>query len=82
MFSLNYVTKQEKVKRVAKENFYSISGNLKDLFTKNNSFYIISKADVDKAVVAAKKAFERGSVYRSMDASARGKLLWKYVLFA
>jgi len=35
------------------------------------------KADIDRAVAAAKKAFERGSVYRKMDASARGKLLSK-----
>ncbi|XP_046432159.1 aldehyde dehydrogenase 1A1-like [Neodiprion fabricii] len=35
------------------------------------------KADVDKAVAAAKKAFARGSVWRSMDASARGALLYK-----
>lgn len=33
------------------------------------------KADVDLAVAAAKKAFARGSVWRVMDASARGKLL-------
>lgn len=35
------------------------------------------KADVDKAVAAAKKAFALGSAYRTMDASARGKLLYK-----
>ncbi|GFR81909.1 retinal dehydrogenase [Elysia marginata] len=35
------------------------------------------KADVDKAVAAAKKAFELGSPYRTMDASARGRLLGK-----
>lgn len=35
------------------------------------------KADVDKAVVAARKAFELGSPYRTMDASERGKLLNK-----
>uniref|UniRef100_U5ETY1 Putative aldehyde dehydrogenase n=1 Tax=Corethrella appendiculata TaxID=1370023 RepID=U5ETY1_9DIPT len=35
------------------------------------------KADVDKAVAAASKAFERNSKWRSMDASQRGKLLWK-----
>lgn len=33
------------------------------------------KEDVDKAVAAAKKAFERGSEWRTMDASARGKLI-------
>jgi len=33
------------------------------------------KADVDLAVAAAKKAFARGSEWRNMDASARGKLL-------
>ncbi|XP_053693334.1 aldehyde dehydrogenase, mitochondrial-like [Sabethes cyaneus] len=35
------------------------------------------KADVDLAVAAAKAAFERKSVWRQMDASARGKLLHK-----
>ncbi|XP_076686817.1 aldehyde dehydrogenase 1A1 [Andrena cerasifolii] len=36
------------------------------------------KADVDKAVAAAKEAFKRGSTWRNMDASARGKLLNKF----
>lgn len=35
------------------------------------------KEDVDAAVAAAKNAFELGSEWRKMDASARGKLLWK-----
>ena len=35
------------------------------------------KEDVDVAVAAAKKAFERGSAWRTMDASARGVLLLK-----
>lgn len=35
------------------------------------------KADVELAVAAAKKAFARGSVWRKMDASARGRLLNK-----
>ncbi|KAI6660893.1 Retinol dehydrogenase 2 [Oopsacas minuta] len=35
------------------------------------------KADVDKAVEAAKKAFELGSVWRLTDSSARGMLLYK-----
>ncbi|XP_015523988.1 aldehyde dehydrogenase 1A1 [Neodiprion lecontei] len=35
------------------------------------------KADVDKAVSAAKKAFARGSPWRTMDASARGNLMNK-----
>ena len=34
-----------------------------------------SQADVDKAVAAAHKAFELGSEWRRMDASARGRLL-------
>ncbi|XP_046737958.1 aldehyde dehydrogenase 1A1-like isoform X1 [Diprion similis] len=33
------------------------------------------KADIDKAVAAAKKAFARGSEWRKLDASARGSLL-------
>ncbi|KAL7297141.1 hypothetical protein TKK_0009560 [Trichogramma kaykai] len=35
------------------------------------------KADVDNAVKAARKAFERGSAWRSLDASERGRLLYK-----
>ncbi|KAJ8674126.1 hypothetical protein QAD02_005388 [Eretmocerus hayati] len=35
------------------------------------------KADVDKAVKIAKAAFERGSVWRNLDASARGRLIYK-----
>ncbi|OXU22283.1 hypothetical protein TSAR_006021 [Trichomalopsis sarcophagae] len=35
------------------------------------------KADVDKAVAAAKKAFARNSPWRTMDASARAKLMHK-----
>lgn len=36
------------------------------------------KADVDKAVAAAKEAFKLGSTWRRMDASERGRLLNKY----
>ncbi|XP_043515585.1 retinal dehydrogenase 1 [Frieseomelitta varia] len=36
------------------------------------------KADVDKAVAAANQAFSRGSEWRNMDASARGKLMNKF----
>jgi len=35
------------------------------------------KADVDLAVAAAKKAFERGSVWRNIDASARGTVMYR-----
>lgn len=35
------------------------------------------KADVEKAVAAAKQAFARGSKWRNMDASARGELMNK-----
>lgn len=35
------------------------------------------KADIDLAVAAAKAAFKRGSTWREMDASARGRLLGK-----
>ena len=36
-----------------------------------------AKVDVDKAVEAAKKAFAFGSEWRTMDASFRGKLMFK-----
>jgi len=35
------------------------------------------QADVEKAVAAAKEAFKRGSAYRNLDASERGRLLYK-----
>lgn len=35
------------------------------------------EVDVGKAVKAAKEAFRLGSPWRTMDASQRGKLLWK-----
>ncbi|KAJ7335543.1 hypothetical protein JRQ81_013484 [Phrynocephalus forsythii] len=35
------------------------------------------KEDIDKAVKAARKAFELGSPWRTMDASQRGRLLYK-----
>lgn len=35
------------------------------------------KADVDLAVKAAQRAFVRGSEWRNMDASARGRLLYR-----
>ena len=38
---------------------------------------IFFKADIDKAVAAAKLAFARGSAWRNLDASGRGILLLK-----
>lgn len=38
---------------------------------------LVSQADVDKAVQAARLAFSLGSVWRKMDASERGRLLSK-----
>ena len=38
---------------------------------------VTMQADIDKAVQAAKEAFKRGSAYRQLDASARGRLLLK-----
>ena len=39
--------------------------------------YMIFQADIDLAVKAATAAFKRNSKWRSMDASARGKLMIK-----
>ena len=39
--------------------------------------FLGDKADVDKAVEAAKKAFTFGSPWRTLDASARGELMRK-----
>lgn len=36
------------------------------------------KQDIDLAVKAAQKAFKRGSEWRNMDASARGRLMNKF----
>lgn len=41
------------------------------------SVSLVSQADVDKAVQAARLAFSLGSVWRRMDASERGRLLSK-----
>lgn len=40
-------------------------------------FLLPPQADVDEAVKAARKAFELGSTWRTMDASERGRLLNK-----
>lgn len=41
-------------------------------------FYVyLFQADIDVAVAAAKEAFKLGSPWRTMDASARGRLLYK-----
>lgn len=37
----------------------------------------VFQADVDKAVKAARAAFQLGSPWRRMDASARGRLLYR-----
>ena len=41
------------------------------------AFHFVSKADIDKAVAAARKAFELGSEWRTIDASQRGRLMFK-----
>lgn len=41
------------------------------------TFNYISQADVEIAVRAAKKAFHRYSEWRTLDASQRGRLLYK-----
>ena len=41
-------------------------------------FPVMLKADIDKAVAAAKEAFKLGSPWRRMDASERGRLLNKF----
>ncbi|XP_043284639.1 retinal dehydrogenase 1-like [Venturia canescens] len=60
----------------------SVSGEKFQTINPTNEAVIIEisegdKADIDKAVAAAKKAFARGSVWREMDASARGVLISK-----
>lgn len=47
------------------------------LFTAECYAALVSQADVDKAVQAARLAFSLGSVWRKMDASERGRLLSK-----
>ncbi|XP_010137188.1 PREDICTED: retinal dehydrogenase 1 isoform X2 [Buceros rhinoceros silvestris] len=60
----------------------SVSGKKFEVFNPANEEKICEveegdKADVDKAVKAARKAFELGSPWRTMDASERGRLLNK-----
>lgn len=46
--------------------------------TNNNIYFcMLFQADVDKAVQAAAAAFKLGSPWRTMDASERGRLLYK-----
>ena len=48
------------------------------LFTElDESMFFLFQADVDKAVQAAASAFKLGSRWRTMDASQRGRLLYK-----
>ena len=44
-----------------------------------NQEFVIIQVDVDKAVAAARAAFTRGSVWRKMDASARGEIIYKVI---
>ncbi|XP_040395943.1 retinal dehydrogenase 1 [Cygnus olor] len=60
----------------------SVSGKKFEVFNPANEEKICEieegdKADVDKAVKAARRAFELGSPWRTMDASERGRLLNK-----
>ncbi|XP_036391785.1 LOW QUALITY PROTEIN: retinal dehydrogenase 2-like [Megalops cyprinoides] len=60
----------------------SVSGNTFPVYNPSNGEEICEvqeaeKADVDKAVGAARLAFSLGSVWRKMDASERGRLLSK-----
>ena len=50
---------------------------MKQIFLTSSAFINYIQADVDNAVKAARKAFELGSEWRTMDASARGRLLYK-----
>ena len=43
----------------------------------DESMFFLLQADVDKAVQAAASAFKLGSPWRTMDASQRGRLLYK-----
>lgn len=60
----------------------SVSGTKFPVINPANEEVIIDvqegdKDDIDRAVKAARKAFEIGSEWRSMDASARGQLINK-----
>ncbi|CAG2115919.1 unnamed protein product [Medioppia subpectinata] len=60
----------------------SVSGKTFETFNPTNGKAITSvqegdKADIDKAVAAARHAFRRNSEWRSIDASQRGRLLFK-----
>lgn len=45
------------------------------LFLSLKCLYFYCQADIDKAVQAAREAFKLGSKWRSLDASARGRLI-------
>lgn len=51
---------------------------VRDRNRSRDSLTYFPQADVNKAVAAARKAFEIGSEWRSMDASDRGRLMNKW----
>ena len=64
----------EFVDSVSRKKFVTINPKNKEVITEVSEGF---KEDVDIAVAAAKKAFERNSRWRTMEASERGMLLWK-----
>lgn len=60
---------------------FPLCKNVIFVFSKNTAVhwfpFPLFKADVNKAVEAAKTAFKLGSPWRTMDASQRGRLLYK-----
>ncbi len=74
-FSKQLFINNEFVDSSSGETFLTISPSTEE---KIADVSLASNEDVDKAVQAARKAFELGSEWRSMDASARGALIYKF----
>jgi len=64
----------EFVNSVSGKTFETYNPTTGEVITK---VFEADKADVDKAVTAARHAFKRGSVWRTVDASHRGRMLHK-----
>jgi acyl-CoA reductase-like NAD-dependent aldehyde dehydrogenase len=65
----------EWVDSLSGQTFSTISPSTEEKIT---NVALANDQDVNRAVQAARKAFELGSEYRSLDASARGSLIYKF----
>ena len=82
IFFIHYIHTSPTQLFINNEFVNSASGKTFDVLNPCNAGVIAKvqegdKADVDKAVTAARKAFSHGAEWRTMDASKRGRLMYK-----